>query len=59
MKKVSKKVQITSEKGYSTLNGDALKKIKGGKTSTLSSNANTDRVCGTSCCGSSASFLSR
>lgn len=54
MKKVSKKVQSTNEKGYSSLNGEALKKIKGG---TKSNAGSTDRVCGTSCCSATAAFV--
>ena len=51
MKKVSKKVK----RDYSSLNGEALRKIKGGTNTntqtsgTISLNANTDRVCGGGC----------
>ncbi len=54
MKKISKKVQSTIEKGYSSLNGDALKKIKGG---TKPNAGNSDRICGGSGCGPTAGFV--
>lgn len=51
MKKVSKKVQSNNEKGFSSLNGDALKKIKGG---TKSNAGSTDRLCGGGCSATAA-----
>jgi hypothetical protein len=51
MKKVSKKVKSD----YSSLNGDALKKIKGGKAA--SSSGAEDRLCGSGC-SSTAAFAS-
>lgn len=46
MKKVSKKAQSAKldERKYSSLNGDALKNIKGA--GLTSPGSNTDRVCG-------------
>ncbi|NVO12103.1 MAG: hypothetical protein HXX16_19250 [Bacteroidales bacterium] len=54
MKKISKKVQSTklNEGKYSSLNGNTLKKVKGGSTESGS----TDHACGT--CGATAGLLS-
>jgi hypothetical protein len=56
MKKVSKKVQSTklNEIKYFSLNGDMLKKIKGGHNDNLISN--TDRTCSGGC-GATAAFV--
>jgi hypothetical protein len=56
MKKVSKKVQITksNEEKYFSLNGDMLKKIRGGAGSTVT--ATEDRNCGGSGCGATANY---
>lgn len=50
MKKVSKRVQSTkvNDDKYFSLNGEMLKKIKGGS-SLISGPSNTDRVCSGGC----------
>ncbi|WP_421920093.1 hypothetical protein [Marinifilum sp.] len=59
MKKVSKKVESTklNDSKYHSLNGEMLKKIKGGtrnEASKISDGASTDRLCGG--CGATAAF---
>ncbi len=56
MKKVSKRVQSTkaNDDKYFSLNGEMLKKIKGGS-SLISGPSNTDRVC-TGGCGPDKSW---
>ncbi len=52
MKKVSKKLKNTKSDKYFSLNGEMLKKIKGGAISV--SNGTTDRVCPGGCSATAA-----